>query len=113
MEVKAWEGQYISQLRWVQKGQGGRSAWKQLPPLAGNKVFCPFHTSTGAPSPDSRVTGLGDEGAQLLDSVINVESPATLNFGGKKREERVEESAVGPREKRKYWGSGERAPKEG
>jgi hypothetical protein len=37
------------------------------------------------PQPDSRVIGLGDESAQLLDPIVNVESPATLNFGGRGR----------------------------
>lgn len=50
-----------------------------------------FHRP-GAPGPDSRVTGLGDEGAQLLDPVVNVESPATFNFEGRGEKEKVGKS---------------------
>lgn len=48
----------------------------------------------GVPSPDSRIIGLGDEGAQLFDPIVNVESPASFNFQerGRKRKSRKESS---------------------
>lgn len=77
----------------------------------------PTFCQPSTPRPDSRVTGLGDEGAQLLDPVINVESPATLNFGGRGEKKRVVRSSIGQREKRTNWGAGrllqEEVPKEG
>lgn len=52
--------------------------------------------------PDSRVTGLGDECAQLLDPVVNVESPATFNLGGRGNQS-GKESSTGQGGKKRNW----------
>lgn len=67
-----------------------QTCWEVIPQeeLRGNGALVPLPSSLRLPyGPDSRVTGLGDKGAQLLDPVVNVESPATLNFGGERGEE--------------------------
>lgn len=79
----------------MERGQKSRNAGWFLPRLStppgmtlGDGDPAPPSASLGLPSPHSRITGLGDEGAQLLDPVINVESPATFNFEGRGEKER-------------------------
>lgn len=97
--------------RWVGRGhrkadmlRGSHQGWNSLGTTLREWGPHPTFPQPGVPGPgpDSRVTGLGDEGAQLLDPVVNVESPATFNYGGR----REKELSTGQGGKRRNWGVG-------